>query len=623
MMIQRRLFLLTEGIRMALVRRIAIGLAIGGCYIAQGLLTALLVADMFKTTIAWDQAVWLLAGIACMLAVRTYLVWRQEISAKKTAGIIKGALRQRLFGRLLELGPYHLQDERTGHIQSTLVDGVEGLEAYLTSYLPQIAITVFSSAVLLGIMATLSWPVALVLLAAILAALFGPRLWDCLLSSRGFNHWASYAKFQSQLLDSLQGMITLKAFNAGVRRGEELKRESQSLYRKTMKQLSISLMDSGIVGLATALGSAIAVGIGVFQVASGSLEIGSLLMILFLSAECFRPVGDLNKHWHAGFLGVSAAPGILELLDSRPYVRDEGTKKLAVAGNVVSVEVDHVTFAYSETSAPAALDVSFKIEPGETVALVGYSGSGKSTIVQLLDSVRFAYEPGASGRPALSDVSFRVDSGRKLALVGPSGAGKSTCLQLLMRFWDVTEGAVRIGGVDIRKLKLEELRELISIVPQDVYLFHASIRENIRLGKPEATDMEVEAAAAAACCHEFIEQLPDGYETNAGERAVQLSGGQRQRIALARAFLKDAPILLMDEATSNLDADNEHSVQQALARVAKGKTVIMIAHRLSTLRLMDEVLVLKDGKVADRGAKESLLQKEGFYLSMTQADAKT
>ena len=234
------------------------------------------------------------------------------------------------------------------------------------------------------------------------------------------------------------------------------------------------------------------------------------------------------------------------------------------------------------------------------------------------DNVSFSYDsPEASTRTeALSGISFLAAQGTLTALVGPSGSGKSTIANLIPRFWDVIEGAIRIGGVDIRDMRTEELMDVVSFVFQDTFLFYDSLYENIHIGKPDATKEEIESAARAAQCHDFIERLPDGYNTKIGEGGVYLSGGEEQRVSVARAILKDAPILVLDEATAFADPENEHKMHLALRELIKNKTVIVIAHRLSTVRQADQIIVLDHGRIAERGQHETLLNDRGLYKRM-------
>jgi ABC-type multidrug transport system fused ATPase/permease subunit len=230
----------------------------------------------------------------------------------------------------------------------------------------------------------------------------------------------------------------------------------------------------------------------------------------------------------------------------------------------------------------------------------------------VFDQVKFSYGAGS----VLNDFDLKIQPGEKIALVGTSGAGKSTIVKLLFRFYDLTSGAITVDGQNIKNVTQDSLRGSIALVPQEPILFHRSLFENIRYGKPDATEKDVMKAAKLAHCHEFIEKLPQGYETQVGERGVKLSGGERQRVAIARAILKNAPILVLDEATSSLDSESEGLIQDALRSLMRGKTTIVIAHRLSTIMSMDRIVIMDQGKVADTGTHAELLQKTGIYQKL-------
>lgn len=289
----------------------------------------------------------------------------------------------------------------------------------------------------------------------------------------------------------------------------------------------------------------------------------------------------------------------------------------AVFSAVISTALARVMFAASGTMmASTALGRINQVMSAPTIKITDKPQTPKDNSVVFKD-VSFTYE--GSDLPALDHVSFRVEPGQTVALVGPSGSGKSTCARLAARLWDIDSGTIRVGGVNISDIEPETLLTDYSMVFQDVVLFDDTVMENIRLGKHGATDEEVRAAAKAANCDEFVEKLPQGYDTPIGENGARLSGGERQRISIARALLKDAPIVLLDEATASLDVENETKVQGALSRLLTGKTVLVIAHRMRTVEAADKVVVLNDGKVAEEGSPEELFAREGgMFRRMTE-----
>ena len=573
MMVHRKMLGLTEGVRARIALTVALGLAISGTFIAQGVVVALVVSRILAGE-PWTGALALVGVVALVAALRAALLRWREMSSMLTAAEVKVALRQRLYRALLALGPGYMERTRTGTVQSTLVDGVEALESYMGYYLPQSIVAVAAPLAVVAYICFLSPLVGAVVLACVLAVPLAPRLWDGLLGEYGQRHWRAYTDLNAQFVDSMQGMVTLKAFNASERRGRVLQDAALALYRATMGQLSISMIRNGVVGLAMSAGVAMAVAVGAFQVADGALSLAALLVVLFLTVECFRPLVELDSYWHKGYMGVSASTGIFALLDAKPEVADRA-------------------------SAPT------RSEPSSAPKSIAFV------------NVTFAYHP--DNAPALDGLSFSVDADQSLGLVGQSGAGKSTVAALLLRFFDPQRGRVEIGGVDIRDYPLETLRGLIAVVSQDTYLFHGTVEDNLRLGKPEASLGELEAAARAANAHGFVTALPQGYQTVVGERGAKLSGGERQRIAIARALLKDAPILILDEATSSLDGVNESAIRDALKRLAQGRTTITIAHRFSSVVHADRIVVLYEGRVVEAGRHQELMERQGAYAGLVLA----
>ena len=378
----------------------------------------------------------------------------------------------------------------------------------------------------------------------------------------------AYAAFASEFLDSIQGLATLKSFGQSSKRADSLEVKARDLFQKTMWVLGTNVLSRGITDCAITIGAAAALILGAYRVAEGKMELAGLLIILMMGVEIFRPMRDLRSVLHQGMVGMSAAQGIYKILDAKPIV-----------GEV-------------QTPSPAR----------ELPPTVEFQG------------VQFQY-PNTT-RAIHKNLDFKVDVGERVGFVGPSGCGKSSLVKLLLRFFDPESGIVRIGGVDIRELSFDQIRSQIAVVSQDTFLFHGTIGENILMGRPDATDTEVREAARTANIDNFINQLPDKYDTIIGEKGIKLSGGQRQRVAIARAVLRNSPILVLDEALSAVDAENEAIIQEALDKLMKERTTLILAHRLSSVIDCDRILVLNEGKIAESGKHVELLKNGGIYAEL-------
>jgi ATP-binding cassette subfamily B protein len=567
-----RLFAVTKGARGSLLAKALLGILITGTYVAQALLLAKGVRYVFAGQ-RWENFIPIAAWILMLVMARALLLWSREIYGKRAAAKVKEALRINLFYHLFNLGPGYMEEGRTGKIQSVFIDGVEALEVFLVNYIPQIIVTATGLLCIIAYMVKLDAVIGCIVTVAVLVCILSPMFWDKLMNKIGHGHWESYGDLNAQFLDSMQGITTLKAFNASEEKGRELERNADVLYQNTMKKLNVSLTSSAIVGFASSAGTALAIGIGALRASMGILPFAGLSVILFLSTECFRPITELNMFWHQSFLGLSAAEKMYEFLDAEITVGDRGRKELTYgAGNLPSITFSDVSFAYSN---------------GE--------------------------------RPAVKNISITIDAGSTASLVGQSGAGKSTIVNLLLRFFDPQKGQIQIDGVNIEDISLKDLRAMIAAVFQETYLFYGTVEENIRVAKPGAALEEVVGCCKLANIHELIEGLPDGYQTMVGERGIRFSGGERQRISIARAILKDAPILILDEATSSVDASNEKLIQKGLEHLMKNRTTLVIAHRLSTIMNSDEIFVMADGKIAEHGAAQELIDQQGAFAELVRA----
>lgn len=562
-----RLWKFTEGVRLRILGTVLIGLVAVGLGVARLGLLGWLIGAVFAGS-PLDALALPVSLIAAVMVLRGVFEHWRAMLAHRTAAKVQKRLRRAIYDKIAELGPGSVGRQRSGALTLSLIDGVEQLETYFGQFLPQFLISLLTPILIFAAVAFIDLPVAAVMLAFALIALFAPALWHRHDVRNAQGRQQAYAAFAAEFLDSIQGLATLKAFGQSKARADKLETEARDLFQRTMWVLATNVLARGITDSAIACGAAAALALGAFRVEAGQMELTALLVILMLGVEIFRPMRELRTVLHQGMVGMSAAQGIYQILDSTPLVAD---------------------------AAPARLERPL-------VPTIAFEG------------VRFRY-PG-SCRAVHDGLTFAVKAGERIGLVGSSGGGKSSIVRLLLRFYDPEAGTVRLGGRDLRELSFAQIRSMISAVNQDTFLFHGTVEDNIRMGRPEANAAEVEAAARAANIHDFIMSLPQGYRTVVGEKGIKLSGGQRQRVAIARALLRDTPILVLDEALSAVDAENEAVIQEALDRLMRGRTTLILAHRLSSVIDCDRILVLDGGRVAESGRHAELMATGGLYAAL-------
>lgn len=483
--------------------------------------------------------------------------------------------RINLYDKFVTLCPQILLKNRSGQIATTLMNDIERFEwfyGHTVGTMVVVAVTCLSCfAVLLRLNGSLAWIYLLGL--AVLMAI--PSFKAGKADEQGLECRFRLGEANSVTLEGINGMNEILTLN-----WRERYRKKNASYMEALTDAQVRYarrmgIEGSLLRTASALAALALNLVGISLVQSGQLSLEWYAAIGVASWVAFLPMVSLCGMARSFGEVFASSERVTSLMEMEPAIKDTGSVS-DVENLAPEIAFSKVSFQYEEEGPKVLQEVSFAVHPGETVALVG-----------------------------------------------ESGAGKTTCTSLLNRLWNVKSGKIEIGGMDIRKLKLDSLRQLIAVVPQDVYLFNSSIRDNLRLGKKEATEEEIKEAAKMACIHDFIESLPYGYDTVVGERGVQMSGGQRQRIAIARALLKDAPILVMDEAVSNLDTKTDQEIQDTIRNLSHKKTILIVAHRLSTIREADRLVVLHRGEVVQEGTHEELIKKEGFYKNLIAAQIKS
>lgn len=515
-----------------------------------------------RETLTADEA-WIAAGVTVLAVAAQLVVWyASNRFAWLSTFFATGEARTATLEHVQRLPLGTLRSRSTGDVTATFATDFETMTDYVSDSVPALFGAMGMPVLVIVAMAFIDPPlaaaVALSLVVAVPLFFWINARFKVLALMRGDR----LAESSGRILEYVQGITVARAFN---RTNDRLSRFSRAVaaMRQINNSLVLRLLPLGLLTIAMIeLGVPLVIAVAGYRWFGGAIDAGTVLIFLVLMLRVYGPILALAGHFESLRLGDAALERIGRIMDLEEQVAPE-TPRAVPQGHDVAFE--HVTFAYEST-------------------------------------------------PVLRDVSFAARAGTTTAVVGPSGAGKSTILNLVSRFWDPSEGVVRIGGVDVRELTHQQLFELITVVFQDVYLFRATIRENIAFGRPDATDAEIESAARAAQAHDFIAALPLGYETTVGEGGATLSGGERQRVSIARAVLKDSPIVLLDEPTSSLDAINDRAIRQALAALVRNKTVLVVAHRLPTIQSADQILVVEAGRIVQQGSHDELMtQADGRY----------
>jgi len=568
MKFDKRLLAQLNNVRIFFVFTILCGFVIGILTMAQAYTLSQIIAQVFLQHATLDRVWNAMLVLLSIIIVRAILAWASEVSAFQIAVRIKTDLRERMFKQLLQLSPAYARGERTGELSHTLTEGIEALDAYFSQYLPQLVLAALLPFAILLFVFPLDWLSGIVLfftgpLIPIFMMLIGSAA-DMLTRKQ----YSQLSLMSAHFLDVLQGLTTLKIFGRSREQIETIARVSHQFRDTTLSVLRVAFLSAFALEMIATIGTAIvAVQVGL-RLLYDQLDFERAFFVLVLAPDFYLPLRLLGTRFHAGMSGVAAAARIFEILET-----NDGRRKTRAMPSPLVIHLPSIVFK----------DVHYS-----------YDGT----------------------RPAVNGVSFTIEPGQRVALVGHTGAGKSTIVHLLMRFIEPTHGEIFCGGISSREVSPEAWRAQIAWVPQLPYLFNDSIANNIRLARPEATMDQVIHAAQLAHADDFIRGLPQAYDTIIGERGARLSGGQAQRLALARAFLKDAPILILDEPTSNLDVETEELIQDSMERLMQNKTALIVTHRLNTAILANQIIVLKEGCIAEIGTHATLMERRGAYFRL-------
>jgi ATP-binding cassette subfamily C protein CydC len=554
--------------------RIALAILLGSVVIASSIglfgMAAYLIAAaaLAPPLVLLSIPIYMVQTMGILRAVSRYA---ERLVSHNTTFRLLAHLRVWSYRRIEPQAPAHLQARRSGDLLARLVADIEELQNFYLRVVSPIVIALVISLFTFGIFSLFSPGLAWIALAFLVLAGSGvPALSASLARGLGKQQVRARADLNIQIVDGLQGIQDVLAFGRGHAQFEGVAASDRTLGGVQRRMARITGLQLALGDLLMNTAMLILLILAIPLVATGYIDgvyLGAIALLILASFEAVQPLA-------AAFQGLgharAAAERLFAITDAPPPVIEDAASQPVPAN-------------------PAGYDLAF-------------------------EHVSFAYRPGQ--REVLSDISFDLRPGQRVALVGPSGAGKSTIVRLAARFWDPTSGVIRLNGQDIRRYSLRGLRDLIGVVAQDTYIFNDTLRANLLLARPQASEAEIEAAVEQAQLTEFVRQLPQGLKTRVGEQGMQLSGGERQRLAIARAFLKNAPILLLDEVTANLDPLSEHALLDALDELTRGRATLHITHRLLRMERMHEILILERGSIVERGTHKELLEMDGLYRKL-------
>ncbi|APH06242.1 ABC transporter ATP-binding protein [Bacillus weihaiensis] len=510
------------------------------------------------------------AVFVLFVVVRPPVEYYRQYFAQWTASKILYDIRDQLFTHLQKLSLKYYANNRAGEIISRVINDVEQTKNFVITGLMNVWLDVVT--IIIAIIIMLTMDIKLTLISIVLFPLYGLSVRYFYGKLRHLTRVRSQAlaEVQGHLHERVQGMPVVRSFATEDFEQNQFANVNSNFLTKALDHTSWNAKTFAVVNTLTDISPLIVISYAGYQVIMGQLSIGTMVAFIAYIEQLYGPLRRLINSSTTLTQAFASMDRVFEFMDE-PYEVVDKPNPLKATQTNGEVEFKHISFKYQEEENMIIHNLSLKVKRGETVALVGMSGGGKSTLVSLLP-----------------------------------------------RFYDVTSGSILLDGIDIRDYQAQSLRQQIGMVLQDTFLFSNTVKENILIGKPDATDEEVIEAAKAANAHEFIMKLPNGYDTKVGERGVKLSGGQKQRVSIARVFLKNPPILVLDEATSALDLESEHLIQEALEKLAKDRTTFIVAHRLSTITHSDKIVLLENGELVEEGTHQELMEKQEHYYKLFQ-----